>query len=358
MSDGSKIFSALKKSLQKLFPTMNGHEKSHFNTLLQIITGMIISKHCHLPKISSKIQAPIKQESIIAKLKRWLTNKNVIGDIYFAPFLDKLLPTLISGSVKLIFDGSVVGRDSACLMASIIYKNRAIPITWLMGEGRKGHFNEEFHIQLLEMVKKILPDTIKVTVIADGEFDGVEFLEIIDAYGWYFTIRAAKNAKLHQDGQEVKLPKRLKPGEKRSWSGVDFTNEYYGPLTVTAWRPGKKNEIIYLISNFSSALAATQNYKKRQTIETFFCDLKTKGFHLQKSHLSDLGRLGTLMIAACIAYIWIVLLGQYALNKGLNMIFHRTDRCDLSLLQLGFRCIEYLLNNNFTIPRINFVGQE
>ena len=81
-------------------------------------------------------------------------------------------------------------------------------------------------------------------------------------------------------------------------------------------------------------------------------DLKTKGFHLQKSHISNLNRLGNLMLAACLAYIWVVLLAEYALNKGLNLIFHRTDRCDLSLLQLGFRYIEYCLNNNFTIPRI------
>jgi hypothetical protein len=127
---------------------------------------------------------------------------------------------------------------------------------------------------------------------------------------------------------------------------------------VTVWRPSKKNEIIYLISNCPTSLEAIQNYKKRQKIETFFSDLKTKGFHLQKSHFSNLGRLGNLMIAACVSYIWVVLLGQYALNKWLNVIFHRTDRCNLSPLQFDFRYIEYLLNNNFTMPRINFVVME
>jgi len=31
-------------------------------------------------------------------------------------------------------------------MASIVFKNRSIPIAWYMGEGRKGHFSEIFHI--------------------------------------------------------------------------------------------------------------------------------------------------------------------------------------------------------------------
>lgn len=86
-----------------------------------------------------------------------------------------------------------------------------------------------------------------------------------------------------------------------------------------------------------------------------FSDLKTKGFYLHKSHISDLGRLGNLMITACIAYVWTVLLGEYALNKGLNCIFHRTDRCDLSLFQLGFCYIEYRLNDDNPIHRINFL---
>ena len=168
-------------------------------------------------------------------------------------------------------------------------------------------------------------------------------------------MRTAKNAKFTQHGNEINLPKKLNPGEKRSWSDVEFTNEYYGPVMVTAWLPNKSNEIIYLVSNNLTALEATQNFKKRQKSETFFSDLKTKGFHLQKSHLADLGRLGNLIIVACIAYIWIMLLGQYALNKGINKICHRAERCDLSLLQIGFRYIEYLLNKNLVMPKINFM---
>jgi hypothetical protein len=341
MTDGAKVFSGVKKSFKKLFPKMSGHQYSHFNTLLQIVTGLIVSKHCHLPKIAGKIQSPIKQESMIIKIKRWLSNDNVKGNIYFVPLLEKILPTIINGSIKVIFDGSVIGRDSASLMASIVYKNKTIPIAWLNGEGRKGHFNIDFHTKLLKMIKELLPNNIKVTIIGDGEFDGVEFLELIDEYGWYFTIRTAKNAKFIQHGSEMKLQKKLKPGETRVWNNVEFTNEQFGPLKLIVWRSRENNEIIYLISNCSSSYEAIQNYKKRQKIETFFSDLKTKGFHLQKSHISNLNRIGNLMVAACLAYIWVVLLGEYALNKGLNLIFHRTNRCDLSLLQLGFRCIEY-----------------
>ena len=74
----------------------------------------------------------------------------------------------------------------------------------------------------------------------------------------------------------------------------------------------ESKKIVYLISNYSLETKAIKYYKKRQIIETFFSDLKTKGFHLQKSHISNLDSLSNLIMAACIGYIWIVLLGNYA----------------------------------------------
>lgn len=86
MSDGRKVLGAVKQSLTKLYPNMTGHEASHFGTMLQMITGMVASNHCHLPKIAGKIKNNIKQESQIKKLKRWLDNKDVNGDLFFYHF--------------------------------------------------------------------------------------------------------------------------------------------------------------------------------------------------------------------------------------------------------------------------------
>jgi len=90
--------------------------------------------------------------------------------------------------------------------------------------------------------------------------------------------------------------------------------------------------------------------KKRFRIETFFSDQKSRGFHLHKSRLSDLERLARLMIAACLAYIWIIYLGVVAQRDGWVVIIHRTDRCDLSLFQLGLDLLEHFLDECRPIP--------
>ena len=92
------------------------------------------------------------------------------------------------------------------------------------------------------------------------------------------------------------------------------------------------------------------DYRKRFGIETFFSDQKSCGFHLHKSHLSEPERLSRLLIAACLAYIWIIYLGDLCVKEEWTPIIHRTDRCGLSLFQLGLRLLAHFLNEDLSIP--------
>ena len=91
-------------------------------------------------------------------------------------------------------------------------------------------------------------------------------------------------------------------------------------------------------------------YAKRFRIEPFFSDQKSRGFHLHTSHLSEPMRLTRLLIAACLAYIWIIYRGALCEHDGWVSIIHRSDRYDLSLFQLGLRLLDYLLSEDYTIP--------
>ncbi len=56
------------------------------------------------------------------------------------------------------------------------------------------------------------------------------------------------------------------------------------------------------------------------------------------------------MIAACLAYLWIVYLGLIALREGWVQLIHRSDRCDWSLFRLGLALLGYFLNEDLPIP--------
>src|SRR6266446_7990316 len=88
----------------------------------------------------------------------------------------------------------------------------------------------------------------------------------------------------------------------------------------------------------------------RFRIETFFSDQKSRGFNIHKSHLTDPQRLSRLLIASCLAYIWLVYLGSLCKKERWQSIIHRRKRCDLSLFQLGLRLLEHFLNEELPIP--------
>jgi len=56
------------------------------------------------------------------------------------------------------------------------------------------------------------------------------------------------------------------------------------------------------------------------------------------------------MIAACLAYLWIIYLGLVALRNNWTKVVHRTDRCDWSLFRLGLALLDHFLIEDLPIP--------
>ena len=96
--------------------------------------------------------------------------------------------------------------------------------------------------------------------------------------------------------------------------------------------------------------AAVAMYRKRAHGETFFSDQKSRGFQLHKRHRCDPARRARLLIAACLAYLWVVYLGVCALRDDWLKRLHRRDRCDLSLFRLGLRLLARCLKEIIPIP--------
>ena len=57
------------------------------------------------------------------------------------------------------------------LVVSVIYGKRALPLVWVVVQGKKGHLPEETHVQLVQAVQPLIPDGNTVIFLGDGEFD-------------------------------------------------------------------------------------------------------------------------------------------------------------------------------------------
>ena len=352
MSDNYRQHYTIKMALKRLYPgEPRGNLARHLNTQAALISGIISSRRTNLPAVAGKVPGRAKLESRVKQFARWVANEHIGAELYFLPFAKALLANLSHRQLVLAMDGSEVGRGCLTLMVSVIYKKRALPIAWIVIKGNKGHFPEESHVALIEQVHSLLPQGTKAIFLGDGEFDGTTLQATVDAYGWQYVCRTAKNVILCEEEQEFAFEEiGITPGKQISLPNVTFTRQGYGPVHAIAWWRRGYKEPIYLVTNMELAEEACYWYAKRFRIETFFSDQKSRGFHLHKSHITNPERLSRLLIAACLAYIWIIYLGVLAIRDGWAKIIHRTDRCDLSLFQLGLRLLDHFLNEHKAIP--------
>ena len=173
MSDNLRQYCAIRDALIQGYPgEPKGQFARHVVTLAALISDIVASESTQLPQVASSVPDGTKPGSRVKRFARWVHNDTVTEQQYFFPYTDVLLRHLALQTLVLVIDGSVAGRGCVALMVYVIYKGRALPLAWLMRQGKKGHFPEALHIALLEQVKRRIPAGAQVVLLGDGEFDG------------------------------------------------------------------------------------------------------------------------------------------------------------------------------------------
>jgi hypothetical protein len=253
MSDNHRRYRAIHEALTQCYPgEISGRMAQHLRVLAAFISGIVGSKSSQLPSIATKIAARAQPESRLKRLSRWLKNDEVKEEIYFLPYADMLLQCLALETLVLVMDGSGLGRGGSVLMLHAIYKGRALPLAWIVRACPKGHAPESLHIQLVDLVKDLIPEGTRVVFLGDGEFDGTELQETMNDAGWLYACRTAKRTVAQWEGLTFNLDllgSSIKPGMLIELKEVQFTRDAYGPVMVLCcWAKGEVDPL-YLVSN-------------------------------------------------------------------------------------------------------------
>ena len=158
MSDNLRRYRAIRDALTQCYPGQpSGTVARHLITLAALISGIVGSKSTQLPHIAAKVPNGTKPESRVKRFARWLDNAHILEEVYFLPYAEVLLRHLAWQTVVLVMDGSGVGRGCTALMIHVVYKGRALPLAWRVRQAPKGHFPEELHIALVELIQRVDP---------------------------------------------------------------------------------------------------------------------------------------------------------------------------------------------------------
>jgi hypothetical protein len=357
MTDKMKVYTKVTKMLKKLMPTAS---QNHVIVLAMMVAGIVTGRKAQLSEMSLHVPHQAKPESLAKRFGRFVKNKRVEVETLYLPFAQEILAHLSDKPLFLAMDGSQVGRGCMTLMVVVIYGKRAIPLVWIVYKGKKGHTTAEKHIEVLKLVQPLLPTNVPVTLLGDAEYDTVEMLTWMkNNTDWTFIMRTEPRILLTDKEKTYPICDLLAGKNSCTWvEKVLFTKQGFGPVTVIAWWEKPHKKPIYLVSNYLETDKICRFYGKRFKVETLFSDQKSRGFHIEKSHLSEPKRVARLLLATCLAYIWMIYLGVEVSNDhSRRSQIDRTHRTDKSLFRLGLDWLKHALTRNLDFNVLFFPSE-
>jgi len=250
-----------------------------------------------------------------------------------------------------------VNYNALCL--AVVIENLSIPLLWTMLP-KRGNSNQEERIALVERYIRLFGlDSIQA-IVADREFIGRRWVNFLSTHHIQFGCRIKANTLVHLQGRQVKafwLFQDLALNQVRQLEKPVQIQDEWLYLSGSKIRGDKSNLEYLLVITYRYEQDVMEMYKQRWAIECFFKAIKSAGFHIEDTHLTDLKRFEKLFAVVCLAYVWVYLTGAYQHQKvPIPVLSH--GRKAFSIFRYGLDAISQalLLDNQQIITYIKLLS--
>ena len=282
--------------------------KCRLDCLGQIIQALFVVRTINLTQVASAFKSEVKEESSYRRVCRFFTgftfdmSRIVLLIFRLFPLGDKC--TLILDRTNWKWGKTPIN----ILMLSIAYRGIGIPLFWVV-LNLEGNSCAEDRIDLLKRVVERLGISRIEVLLADREFIGTQWFRFLIEQKIPFIIRVKQNSMV-EIGENGKLP----IGHLRKWltrkKVVNHSIKLWG-LSLYASiekRKGAKEQMI-VVSNFKFE-DPLMMYRRRWEIETTFGCLKTRGFRMEDTHITDPDKIEKVVFVLAIAFCWAYRVGD------------------------------------------------
>lgn len=316
-----------------------GWNQARIKCLAAFLVAILTVQSVNLVKIANVFPTQAAKSSAYKRLQRLL--KDFCPDLgTLTLFLAHLCKIPDPWSLSLDRTNWKLGKKHInVLMLSIVAPGITFALMWTVlereGEGKAGNSNTQERIQLLERFITLFGAKSCHNLFADREFAGEDFLSWLERNDISYCIRIKSNIGVSNNSGEL-------------IAASSYFRNSVGLETVVGYRRilGKKRFVTgtrledgdYLIV-VSAREVDLEQYALRWGIETMFGSLKTRGFRLEDTHVSDPARLSTLLALLCIAYNWVGAFGNWVSTQvKLRCLKH--GRSPICCFRLGLDALQ------------------
>ena len=201
------------------------------------------------------------------------------------------------------------------LVIAVIYHGLSFPLMFKMLP-KAGNSNTKERIELIERFIRLFGTQALGCLTADREFIGDQWIRYLNDQNIRYYIRIRENFWVLQphNGKKVKaswLFSNLALNSCRVNDRIVYVNNQLCYLSGSKVKNKQGKPELQIIISFNNPQDALEIYKERWQIETAFKGLKSSGFNIEDTHLTDIERIEKLFALVTVAYAWAYVVGDY-----------------------------------------------
>lgn len=290
--------------LQKILSDFFDWNKARISCLTQILQALFCVKTVNLAQIAMAFQTDTKEESSYRRVCRFFTGFSF--DLSSIALL-VLKVFSLQGKHLLIIDRTnwKWGKSSInILMVSVAYLGIGIPLFWAVLDLDGTSCVEDRSSLLKRVLEKFGLEKIEA-IVADREFVGKQWFHFLIEKNIPFVIRVKGRFMAEGIRHSYAVPLKTlckQLGRRKKVLNHPVTLWGYKLFISLQWKKNAKEPMI--VASNCKFEDAIEMYRRRWEIETLFGCLKTRGFRMEDTHITDADKIERLIFVLAIAFCW------------------------------------------------------
>ena len=301
-------------------------------------------------RLAASFESSVKVDSSLRRIQRFMS-EFLLDTSLIARFIFALLPHEPPYRLALDRTNWKFGeRHINVLALAVVYQGVAFPILFkVMHKG--GNSSTQERIELMQSYIELFGLGTIDCLLADREFVGNRWMLYLNAN----RIRDNFWVTIPRNGHRVKAAwvfSHLRAGQHDLHRGIVYVNGQLCYLSASKIKNKQGKPEFQVIASFNKPEEAQPAYKERWQIESAFRALKSSGFNIEDTHLTDMERISKLFALVLIAFVWAYKAG-IALNDLCPVKIKKHGRKAKSLFKYGLNYVSNILFNNDTTKYID-----
>jgi hypothetical protein len=317
--------------------------RARINFVAKFLVALIQVRSVNLAEVASVFAGGALKGSHYKRIQRFLRHFE-LPYAGVAAFVLKLLGAPAPWALTLDRTDWYLGQTPLnILVLGVVHQGTAFPLLWAVLP-KKGCSNTAERIALLDEFGRLFGFSSVAYLCADREFIGKVWFSYLRREGIPCRIRVRANTQV-TNGRGLPVAARqlfrhCRVGHREALRGARVI---WGERWHISGMRLPKGEYVIVIAERETQ-TALEDYARRWEVETLFGCLKTRGFCLEATHVTDPERLKKLLALVALAFCWAHVAGEWlSARKPLPLKKH--GRKAVSIFRHGLDHLRRILCN-------------